>query len=367
MKQSDVEIVFPELEDSEITYSKEVFDDYIEYSASRKLDIIRSIYDEMNEQFIIAIWIRGDVDYLFLDKNYNIIKAKRETEGVNPEFIMAPDKSIWVSLTYTGTDQVREIVLPLENRARINKLILKRDIGYDYYFCLKNKYYSYYKEIFNDKYRDMISYYEFNKKGIYKGKKTKKIDLPNRWEPIVCDDELYIVNYIDVEKKILVKKLIEENFEFESKKFDFPQGYRLYPLKCDFENNSSFMYFEDKGSVLNYIEFNNDGKVVDNHDILKLEQIEYFFSTYMPVVDKYGIYTFKYNSGQGNGVVRFNKDKCVCSYFEDGKNLIKDGKNICKINGKISYEILKRKGEVGLIAYYAGRGGNDKKKFIILK
>ncbi|MGM9531548.1 hypothetical protein [Intestinibacter sp.] len=367
MKQSDIQIVFPELEDSEIIYLKEVFDGYIEYNASSNLNIECSIYDEVNEQFIIAIWIRGDVDYLFLDKNYNIIKAKRETEGVNPKFIVAPDKSIWVSLTYTGTDQVKEIVLPLENRARINKLILKRDIGYDYYFSLKNKYYSYCKELFNDKDRDMISYYEFNKKGIYKGKKTKKIDLPNRWEPIVCDDELYIVNYIDTERKILVRKLIEENFEFESKGFDFPQGYRLYPLECDFENNSSFMYFEYKGNVLNYIEFDSDGKVVDNHEILKLEQIDYFFSTYMPVVDKYGIYTFKYNSGQGNGAVRFNKDKCISTYFEDGKNLIKDGKKICEINGKISYEILEGKGNVDLIAYRVGRGGKDKKKFIILK
>ena len=68
-------------------------------------------------------------EYLFLDENLHIKKVLVENQGVLPEFILAPDESIWVILVSTTKDCM-QIILPLYNRARITKEIFKKETSY---------------------------------------------------------------------------------------------------------------------------------------------------------------------------------------------------------------------------------------------
>ena len=73
-----------------------------------------------------------------------------------------------MSLSSTSTEREGEIVLPLQNRFRITKEIVRKDLGMDAIFCLNNQCCSYQIDLFNHKKYDKLFVYQFDKNGLYK-------------------------------------------------------------------------------------------------------------------------------------------------------------------------------------------------------
>lgn len=132
--------------------------------ANKPICVCDHFWDCMNEEWVFAVKCddgqsRYHIDYLFLDKNFELLNALTEDKGVNPQFLTAQDNTAWVSLSSTSTEREGEIVLPLQNRFRITKEIVRKDLGMDAIFCLNNQCCSYQIDLFNHKKYDKLFVY----------------------------------------------------------------------------------------------------------------------------------------------------------------------------------------------------------------
>lgn len=136
------------------------------------------------------------IDYLFTDKEFNTVSILTEDRGCNPKFIIAPDDSVWVSLSSTATVKDGEICLPLFDRSRITKDIVYKDIGTDVSFVCNGRAYAYITEIISTKKCDKVFWYQFDKEDLFRTRKQFKLENIKYGHPKVISDKLYIA-YID--------------------------------------------------------------------------------------------------------------------------------------------------------------------------
>lgn len=165
--------------------------------ANKPICVCDHFWDCMNEEWVFAVKCddgqsRYHIDYLFLDNNFELLNALTEDKGVNPQFLTAQDNTAWVSLSSTSTEREGEIVLPLQNRFRITKEIVRKDLGMDAIFCLNNQCCSYQIDLFNHKKYDKLFVYQFDKNGLYKTR--KQYILENIWNgyPTVTRDKCFV-------------------------------------------------------------------------------------------------------------------------------------------------------------------------------
>ena len=59
------------------------------------------------------------------------IHSFQEECGVNPNFIVSPDKDLWIELDSTLAEKEGSIVVPLINRQRIEEPKVQRSVGMD--------------------------------------------------------------------------------------------------------------------------------------------------------------------------------------------------------------------------------------------
>ena len=170
-----------ELVQSDINYRVTKNNDGITIECDKPIHLEDKTIDTENDCFILAVKTNGNnceyyVDYVYLNKELEIIRVLREDRGVNPNFIIAPDNRIWVSLSSTRTEKNGEIVLPLEKRCNVTKEIIKRDIGFWNYFRFGNKFYGFEYDVFDLKKPAQLGLYEFGKNNQYKNRKMKKLE-----------------------------------------------------------------------------------------------------------------------------------------------------------------------------------------------
>lgn len=154
-------------------------------------------WDCMNEEWVFAVKCDDGqglyhIDYLFLNNNFELLSVLTEDKGVNPQFLTAPDNTVWVSLSSISTEREGEIVLPLQNRSRITKEIVRKDLGIDAIFRLNSQCCAYQIDRFNPKKYDKLFVYQFDKNGLYKTR--KQYILENIWNgyPTVARDKCFV-------------------------------------------------------------------------------------------------------------------------------------------------------------------------------
>lgn len=165
--------------------------------ANKPVCVRDHFWDCMNEEWVFAVEYNDGqslyhIDYLFLNNNFELLSVLAEDKGVNPQFLTAPDNTVWVSLSSTSTEREGEIVLPLQNRFRITKEIVRKDLGMDAAFCLNNQYCAYHIDLFNHKKYDKLCVYQFDKHGLHKTR--KQYILENIWNgyPTVFGDKCFV-------------------------------------------------------------------------------------------------------------------------------------------------------------------------------
>ena len=181
--------------------------------AEQPIQIEDCCYDETKDSFVIAVkHYRGQnyfVDYIVCNREWQIVKKLTETQGVNPRFVLAPDKSVWVRMSATRTKKDGEIILPLDERERVTKEIVKSDLGTNYSFFWKGSYWGYTCDVWIDKKPDKLLQYEFDKKNLFKNRKAWKLEGLRNAVPFVQEDELYLCQQNWAERTISVSRMAE--------------------------------------------------------------------------------------------------------------------------------------------------------------
>lgn len=186
-----------ELNTSSTHYQVKEENGVITVLANKPICVRNHLWDYMNEEWIFAVKCDDGqslyhIDYLFLNNNFELLNVLTEDKGVNPQFLTAPDNTVWVSLSSSSTEREGEILLPLRNRSRITKEIVRKDLGIDAIFRLNSQCFAYQIDSFNPKKYDKLFVYQFEKNGLYKTR--KQYVLENIWNgyPTVARDKCFV-------------------------------------------------------------------------------------------------------------------------------------------------------------------------------
>lgn len=94
----------------------------------RRLIWAQIIQNEENQCRVITLKRYYDdfsyhVEYVFFTEDFEILETYRESEGVNPSFILAPTKEIWVVMSATRECYPfgKDVTLPLFKRSRFQR------------------------------------------------------------------------------------------------------------------------------------------------------------------------------------------------------------------------------------------------------
>lgn len=193
-----MEPFFTELDYTNIEYKISKQDSKLIIEHEYKLKIDAAVYDSVTENYVFAVKADTgnctyEVDYFFFSKDLELLKILRENVGVNPSFIVSPNKEIWVGLTIT-TDKIKkngEIILPLFGRNRIEELIIKRDTGMEY-FEMKGQSYGYIVDNWGRGKEDKLVIYQYDKNNLFKNRKAVKLKGMYSCMPIIINDTCYV-------------------------------------------------------------------------------------------------------------------------------------------------------------------------------
>ena len=168
---------------------------YLEIICEKPVEIQDCCYDEKRDEYVIAVkHYKGknySVEYIVVNREGKNVKNLLEKQGVNPRFVLAPDKSLWIGMSSICTKKDGEIVLPLYERERVTKEIIKADVGVNYDFFWNGCHWGYVQDMWGDK-PDKLLKYEFDKNELYKTRKTMKLEGQFGATPYVQDDVLYL-------------------------------------------------------------------------------------------------------------------------------------------------------------------------------
>ncbi len=196
-----------------MNYTIKQHNNCLKICAELPIQIEDCCYDETRDNFVIAVkYYRGQnyfVDYIVCNREWQIVKKLTETQGVNPRFVLTPDKSVWVRMSATRTKKDGEIMLPLYEGERVTKEIVKADIGTDANFFWKGSYWGYACDVWSEKKPDKLLQYEFDKKNLFKNRKAWKLEGFRNAEPFVQGDELYLCQQNLAEGTVSVYRMVE--------------------------------------------------------------------------------------------------------------------------------------------------------------
>lgn len=171
----------------------------IRIDCDTKLEICDTYYDKATGEILIAVQrylapdkLAYNVEYLFLDENLHIKKVLIEDRGVMPKFLPAPDDSIWVILVSTvGEDG--QILLPLLNRTRLTKEIVKKDTPYIELFRWNGNMYALFGPPMGSRTKcGKLVYFQFDKNHLFKTTKNSKLEFCRYPRVLVQDSHCFI-------------------------------------------------------------------------------------------------------------------------------------------------------------------------------
>lgn len=323
------------------------------------------IYSNLqNEQGIICINDYDDkgnynVEYLFINSEGELLSVYEETEGVLPKLFSAPDNTLWVSLTSTKLEGSKEIVLPLENREGINKIITAREFPVDVTLSEGNAVMFYNYDIFDVRKPSKICNFIFDKNNLYKTRKIHKINLPIK-ELVLMNSEGIQAVYNNKEEIIHI--LINENGEIQkSRKLEINEYSILKLLNISFKRNSIFIGVND--NKMFFVEIDVDGKLISETLLFKLPENESFYNLFEPkrLSENKFVIRFNYEDGNGWAVIKSGQlSECYikANEFEGYIDIISNNKLEININNSIIKDVIIFNEETYGVAIYC----NDNKK-----
>lgn len=168
----------------------------ITIATDRPVYVADTINDRVYDRWIFAVKSDdGDrlyhIDYLFFSRDFELLQVLKEHQGVNPDFLTAPDGTVWVELNPTHIARNGRTVLPMENRARITEEIIGRDIGMNTRFDLHDRHFGYHIDYFDAKKSDRLFLYQFDRNGLFKSKKSCIPDGIRNGHPVVLNGRCY--------------------------------------------------------------------------------------------------------------------------------------------------------------------------------
>ncbi|MDP4268049.1 MAG: hypothetical protein Q8880_11510 [Bacteroidota bacterium] len=286
-------------------------------------------YDKKMQRLIIAVKHYNtsgtyDTDYIFLDQNMNIIDCLKENEGVMPSFITAPDESIWVRLTSTNTDKIRESILPLECRDRIVKENLMTEFVDHYSISGKDGNILFSKDIFNDKKPDKMCRLIFDKNNLLKSRKVSNLPLPSKVMPALSGELLQISNALRPDK-ILHREIDFDMNIVRSREINLGLEYDfVFSINLSFDNECTF--FLTIGNGMYQVKVDKNGDAIETKSLVSVENCnDYFYNIWAPSLIDKEVYAvrFNYESGSGYAIVK-NNEIFECWTNEDDTSIYKD-------------------------------------------
>lgn len=319
-----------ELKQSTTPYNVEHKDDLTTIRTDQAMKVVSVFWDEESSSLLIAVQVEFgngtyQIDYLHLDKKLGLTAVCTESEGVLPAFLTAPDKTVWVRLTSTQTDKIREIVLPLANRERIReaKLLTEFVDKYDVRLGQETIYFS--NDIFDRNKKDKIGRYLFDKNHLFKNRKTYSLPLPSHVKALSGDDKLQMVNVLYPDPDIILHRELQGDGVVNRQR-EYSLGvdvHHLYPVQLSFDGNS--LFFATAGNVMLEITVDEQGHVVHTDRLIQLDEVaEMFYNVWEPVLLK-DAYVVRFNHQDGNGYIVVKQGRAMeCWLQKHEESVYKD-------------------------------------------
>ena len=334
---------------------------YWEIEAEKTISIQDCCYDATTDTFVIAVKHNRGGDYIVLNREHEIIQTVSEDQGVNLKFVLAPDKSVWIGMSALCTQKDGEIILPLYDRKRVEKEIVKSDLGVDAGFFWNDCYWGYVNDIFGDK-PDKLLQYQFDKMGLYKNRKAYKLDMLRRAIPSVQGDCLYLCQKDFNNGIVQIFKMTEPGKPeklCETLSAGGLVGYRLVSA-----DESGYKVFGFEHNEIRMLSIDTKGNILDKTLIYRLE-IPAIRSIMDFKISEDGRIAFVYVSESRSGIIEV-KDCVAKEVFWQNDNVLycKDAK--IKTENKLAFHIVTD----GRKNYYMAanidvRGGRNKKIYVV--
>lgn len=265
------------------------------------------IWSESDQSWIIAVqrYYKNGVycvEYIFLSEDFEIKSVYRETDGVNPVFIVGINKEIWVRLSATKEcyPMNTDVTLPMFERSRIEKPIVKRDTGMDS-FLLDGQTYGFIRDDWGEGKESKLVIHQYDKMGLYKNRKTKKLTGIYGGLVTVVRGKAYLYHTALYEISKKGELIFIDRFDEEK---------NCLSLLIDIdENEYTFIHRDETEKCMELVRYSSEGKQIEKRVIYKGEK-RILWVEVKSIYDRSQMITFF-----ANGVVTMGyKDGefCIC-------------------------------------------------------
>jgi hypothetical protein len=283
--------------------------------ACSRVTLQDAFYDSVHDGIVLAIKVEKgnglyDIDYIFLNANMTLSAAFTECKGVLPNFIPAPDGSVWVRLTSTTTDKIKEVVLPLMQRERVIKDILSSEFPADTTIIDDGDILLHSSDIFDKRKADKLCRLLFDKESLYKTRKSYKIEMPSHCKPILNEEGLHFINLVSRETILHRLGDLEGNIH-RSKEFSLKVGFQyLWPLWLSFDGNSVFLITQNNS--MKQVVIDQTGCVLEEINLFEdMTCKDYFYNVFAPVILSDHAYLVRFNHEYGSGYAMIKDGKVI--------------------------------------------------------
>lgn len=336
---------------------------YWEIEAETKISIQDYCYDITTDTFVIAVKHNRGVDYLVINRSHEIVQIVAEDQGTNQNFILAPDKSVWICMDALCTKKDGEVVLPLYERARVEKEIVKSSLGTDERFFWNGCHWGYVNDIFGDE-PDKMLQYQFDKNGLYKNRKTIKLDSLHRAVSYVQEDTLYL-SQLDINKGVFrVFKMIEPGEIVELCEILLMRKYEWCRLVR--KQEEGYKIIGGAGNEVRMISSDSQGKIVEEKLLYRLNVTDFYSIVDFRALEN-GTVAFSYATVNQSGIIEI-KNSVAREVFGQKDNVLYSENAQIKTENKFAFRIMSDGKENHYLATNIDvRGGKSRKIYVVDK
>lgn len=218
------------------------------------------IWNEENQCRVITLKRYYDdfsyhVEYVFFTEDFEILGTYRESEGVNPSFILAPTKEIWVAMSATRECYPfgKDVTLPIFKRSRIETPVIKRDTGMKSFF-LGGQTFGFITDMWGEGKDSKLVLHQFDKSGLYKNRKGKSLTGIKGGFITTLAGRAYMYSKGLYE----INKNLSINFIG-----DFKEEHEYWSLLLDMDDDDvSFIHIDDSENNIDIVKYTHDGKQI---------------------------------------------------------------------------------------------------------
>lgn len=285
-------------------------------------------FDKRKNQLILAAKIYTSDglyhnDYLFLDEDGALSSVLREEAGIMPSLLAAPDGSPWVCLTSPVFEDAKELVLPIEDRKRVKKVLSAREFPSSATLCLGDQTLLYSIDYLDDEKPDRICRLSVDKDGLFKQRKIAKVEAPTQCKPLLDEDGLHLIAFVP--PNVISHRLVSAEGEIRKTReyrLESQDYHRVYPINPSFEKESVLLLAQ--GPELKLCVFGADGKQLRETVLYRLDGDDDvgFYNVFDPVLLPNGAFFVQFNSAALMGHIVVQGEKTVGGMLQEYEDSI---------------------------------------------